>query len=181
MGGGNPNFNLGPPLVKLLGRPIVGLRGRDNFLCRKGTCGANVGLVGEELGEGLPKVLLVLDELLNCSFPIHFRLVRGSAGVGLLETRELKSVMAGIRRMGRWDVIGDRRDERELEIEIVEDPVVNSSESLEFKLEVSCTELLKESDFIVVQERPLKNVGDPLALLCVRQRVVNVTGNGGLT
>ena len=71
MGGGNPNFNFGPPLVKLLGRPIVGLRGRDNFLCRKGTCGADVGLVGEELGKGLPEVLLVLDELLDCSFSIH--------------------------------------------------------------------------------------------------------------
>ena len=71
MGGGNPNLNLGPPLMKLLGRPIIGLRGCDNFLCRKGTCGANIGLVGEELGKGLPKVLLVLDELLDCSFPIH--------------------------------------------------------------------------------------------------------------
>ena len=71
MGSGDPNLNLGPPLVKLLGRPIVGLRGRDNFLCRKGTCGADVGLVGEELGKGLPKVLLVLDELLDGSFPIH--------------------------------------------------------------------------------------------------------------
>ena len=71
MGGGNPNLNLGPPLVELLWRPIVGLRGHDNFLCRKGTCRADVGLVGEELGKGLPKVLLVLDELLDCSFPIH--------------------------------------------------------------------------------------------------------------
>ena len=95
--------------------------------------------------------------------------------------RELKSVMAGIRQRRWWDVIGDRRDERELEIEIVEDSVVNSSESLEFELEVSCTEPLKESDFVVVQERLLKNVGDPLALLCVRWRVVNVAGNGRLT
>ena len=102
-------------------------------------------------------------------------------GVGLLETRELKSVTAGIWQRGRWDIIGNRGDERELEIEIVEDSVVNSSESLEFKLEVSCTEPLKESDFIVVQERPLENVGDPLALLCVRQRVVDMAGNDGLT
>ena len=71
MGGGNPNLNLGPSLVKLLGRPIIGLRGHVNFLCRKGTCGADIGLVGEELGKGLPEVLLVLDELLDCSFPIH--------------------------------------------------------------------------------------------------------------
>ena len=95
--------------------------------------------------------------------------------------RELKSVTAGIRRRGRWDIIGDRRDEREFEIEVVEDPVVSSSESLEFELEVSCTEPLKESDFVIVQKGPLENVGDPLALLCVRRRVVNVAGNGGLT
>ena len=72
MGGRNPNLNLGPPFMKLLWRPIVGLRGCVNFLCRKGTCcgGGNIGLVGEELGKSLPKVLLVLDELLNSSFPI---------------------------------------------------------------------------------------------------------------
>ena len=58
--------------------------------------------------------------------------------------------------------------------------MVNSSESLKFELEVSCSEPLKASDFVVMQERPLENVGDPLALLCVRQRVVNVAGNGGL-
>ena len=59
--------------MKLLWRPIIGLRGCNNFLCRKGTCcsGGNIGLVGEELGESLPEVLLVLDELLNGSFPIH--------------------------------------------------------------------------------------------------------------
>ena len=89
--------------------------------------------------------------------------------------------MAGIRRWGRWDVIGDRSDERELEMEVVEDLVVNGSEPLEFKLEVSCMEPLEEGDFIIVQERLLKNVGDPLALLCVHQWVVNVAGNGGLT
>ena len=87
----------------------------------------------------------------------------------------------GIQRRGQWDVIGDRRDERELKIEVIEDPVVSSSESLEFKLEVSCTEPLKESDFIVMQKGLLENIGDPLALLCVRRRVVNVAGNGGLT
>ena len=67
-----------------------------------------------------------------------------------METREPKSVMAGIRWRGQWDVIGDRGDERELEMEVIEDPVVDSSESLEFELEVSCTEPLKESDFVVV-------------------------------
>ena len=59
--------------------------------------------------------------------------------------------------------------------------MVDSSESLEFKLEVLCTEPLEESDFVVMQERSLKDIGDPLMLLCVRQQVVNVAGNGGLS
>ena len=101
--------------------------------------------------------------------------------MGLLETREPKSVTVGIWQRGRWDIIGNRGDERELEIEIVEDSVVNSSESLEFELEVSYMEPLKESDFVVVQERPLENVSDPLALLCMHRWVVNVAGNGRLT
>ena len=73
MGGGNPNLNLGPPFVKLLWRPIIGLRGCDNFLCRNGTGDARdcVCLMGEELGESLPEVLLVLDKLLDSCFPIH--------------------------------------------------------------------------------------------------------------
>ena len=95
--------------------------------------------------------------------------------------REPKSVTAGIRWRGRWDVIRDRSDEGKLEVEVVEDPVVDSSELLKFKLEVLCTEPLKESDFVIVQERPLKDVGDPLTLLCVRQRVIDVAGNGGLS
>ena len=94
MGGRNPNLNLGPPLVKLLGRPIVGLRGRNNFLHRKGTHGADIGLVSEELSKGLPEVLLILDELLDCSFQIHCCLIGGGAGAGILEMRELKLVMA---------------------------------------------------------------------------------------
>ena len=100
--------------------------------------------------------------------------------MGLLETRELKSVTAGIWQRGWWDIIWDRGNERELEVEVVEDPVVNGSELLEFELEVSCTEPLKEGDFVIVQERPFKNVGDPLTLLCMRQRVVDVAGNDGL-
>ena len=100
--------------------------------------------------------------------------------MGLLETRELKSVTAGIRRRGRWDVIGDRSDERELEVEVIEDPVVDGGKVLEFELGVPGTEPFKERDFVIVEERPLKNVGDPLMLLCVCQRVVDVAGNGGL-
>ena len=59
--------------------------------------------------------------------------------------------------------------------------MVYTSESLEFELEVSCSEPFKESDLIVVQERPLEDVGDPLTLLCVSRRVVDMAGNGGLT
>ena len=59
--------------------------------------------------------------------------------------------------------------------------MVDSGELLKFKLEVSCMEPLKESDFVIVQERSLEDVGDPLALLCMCQQVIDVTGNGGLT
>ena len=58
--------------------------------------------------------------------------------------------------------------------------MVYACESLEFELDVSCMEPLEESDFIVMQERPLKDVGDPLALLFVRRWVIDVAGNGGL-
>ena len=101
-------------------------------------------------------------------------------GAGLLETRELKSVMAGIRQRGQWDVIGNRGNKRALEIEVVEDTVVYGSELLEFELDVLCTEPFKESDFVVMQERSLEDVSDSLMLLCMRQWVVNMSGNGGL-
>ena len=73
MGGRDPDFDLGPPFMELLGRPVIGLRGHDNFLSRNGTCCSrgDIRLVGEELGECLPKVLLILDELLDSPFPIH--------------------------------------------------------------------------------------------------------------
>ena len=95
--------------------------------------------------------------------------------------RELKSVTAGIQQRGQWDVVGDRRDKGALEVEIVEDAVVYASELLEFELDVLCMELLEESNFVVMQERSLEDVGDPLTLLCVHQQVIDVTGNGGLT
>ena len=101
--------------------------------------------------------------------------------MGVVKTREPKSVMAGIWRRGWWDIVGDRRDKGALEVEIVEDAVVYASESLEFELDVSCTEPLEESNFVVVQERLLKDISDPLTLLCMCQRVIDVTGNGGLT
>ena len=102
-------------------------------------------------------------------------------GVGLLKTRELKSVTAGIWQRGWWDIIGDRGDERELEIEVIEDPVVDGGEVLEFELGVSGTKPFKEGDLVVVQERPLEDVSDPLTLLCVCRWVVDVAGNGRLT
>ena len=102
-------------------------------------------------------------------------------GAEVAKTREPKSVTAGIRRRGRWDVIRDRGDKGALEVEIVEDAVVYASELLEFELEVSCTEPFKEGDFVVVQEWPLEDVGDPLTLLCMRRWVIDVAGNGGLS
>ena len=108
-------------------------------------------------------------------------LVRGGAGAGLLETTKPKSVTAGIWQRGRWDVVGFGRDEGKLEVEIVEDTVVYASESLEFELGVPGMEPFKERNFVVGEERSLKDVCNPLTLLCVRRRVVNVTGNGGLT
>ena len=59
--------------------------------------------------------------------------------------------------------------------------MVYASESLEFKLEVPCSEPFEESNFVVMQEWPLEDVGDPLTLLFVRQWVIDVAGNGGLT
>ena len=100
--------------------------------------------------------------------------------MGLLETRELKSVTAGIQQRGRWEVIRDGSDERELEVEVIEDLVVDGSKVLEFELGVLGMEPFKERDFVVVEERLLKNVGNPLMLLCMRRRVVDVARNGGL-
>ena len=97
-----------------------------------------------------------------------------------MEMREPKSVTVGIRQRGRWDVIWDRGDERELEVEVVEDLVVDGSKVLEFELGVPGTEPFKERNFIAMEERPLKNVSDPLTLLCMRWQVVDVAGNGGL-
>ena len=95
--------------------------------------------------------------------------------------REPKSVTAGIRWRGWWDIVGDRGNKGALEVEIVEDAVVYASESLELELEVSCTEPFKESDFVVVQERLLEDISDPLMLLCMCWWVIDVAGNGGLS
>ena len=107
-------------------------------------------------------------------------LVRGGVGAGSLETTKPKSVKAGIRWRGWWDVIGDGRDERELEVQVVEDTVMYGGEVLEFKLVVPCTKPFEKSNLVIMEERSLKDVCDPLTLLCVCQRVIDVTGNGGL-
>ena len=108
-------------------------------------------------------------------------LIWGGVGAGSLETTKPKSVMVGIRRRGRWDVVGFGGDKGELEIQVVKDAMVDCGEVLEFKLGVPGTEPFKERNFVVGEERSLKDVCDPLTLLCVRRRVIDVTGNGGLT
>ena len=87
----------------------------------------------------------------------------------------------GIRRRGRWDVIGFCGDKGELEVEVIEDAVMYASESLEFELEVPRSKPVEKSNLIIVQERLLKDVSDPLMLLCVHRRVIDVAGNGGLS
>ena len=98
-----------------------------------------------------------------------------------MKTREPKSVMAGIRRRGWWGIVRDRGNKGALEVEIVEDVVMYASESLEFELEVPCSEPFEESNFVVGEERSLKDVSNPLTLLCVRWWVIDVAGNGGLS
>ena len=62
MGNCDPDLDLGPPFVELLGRPIIVLKGHNNLLSMNGTCGGrgDIGLVGEELvvisrGRGKPQ------------------------------------------------------------------------------------------------------------------------------
>ena len=100
--------------------------------------------------------------------------------MGFLETTEPKSVTAGIRRRGWWDVVGFGGDKGELEIQVIKDAMVDCGEVLEFELGVPGTEPFKECNFVVGEERSLKDVCDPLMLLCVRRWVIDVTGNGGL-
>ena len=91
-----------------------------------------------------------------------------------------KSVMAGIQWRGRWDVVGFGGDKGELEIQVVKDAMVDCGEVLEFELDVPGTEPFKEGNFVVGEERSLKDVCNPLTLLCVRRWVIDVTRNGGL-
>ena len=88
-----------------------------------------------------------------------------SAGVS--ETREPKSVMAGIWRRGWWYVIGFSGDKQELEIQVIKDLVVDGCESVKLKLCSLGMEPFKEGNLIVMEVRPLKDIKVPLALLCV--------------
>ena len=88
--------------------------------------------------------------------------------------------MVGIQRRGWWDIIRDRGDERELEVQVKKDAVVDRGELVKLELGDLGSESLSKGDFVVVEVRPLKDIKIPLALLCVRRRVVNVAGNGGL-
>ena len=108
-------------------------------------------------------------------------LVQGGVGVGSLKMTKPKSVTVGIWRRGQWDVIGFGRDEWELEIQVVKDLVVDGGEMLKFELGVPGVKPFKECNFIVMEERSLEDISNPLMLLCMRWRVVDVTGNGGLS
>ena len=57
---------------------------------------------------------------------------------------------------------------------------MDGSEVLKLELGVSGTEPLKESNFIIMQERLLEDVSNPLTLLCMHRQVVNVARNGRL-
>ena len=108
-------------------------------------------------------------------------LVWGGAGAGSLETTKLKLVMAGIWQRGRWDVVGFGGDKGELEIQVVKDAMVDCGEVLKFELGVPGMEPFEECNFVVGEERLLKDVCDPFMLLCMRWWVIDVTRNGGLT
>ena len=107
-------------------------------------------------------------------------LVRGRVGAGSLETTKPKSVTAGIRRRGWWDVVGFGGDNGKLEIQVVKDPMVDGGEVLELELGGLCSEPLEECNLVVVEIGVLGDVEVPLTLLCVSRRVVDMAGNGGL-
>ena len=71
-------------------------------------------------------------------------------------------------------------DERELEVQVKEDTVVDSGELVKLKLRDLGSESLGKSDFVVVEVRPLEDIEVPLVLLCVCWGVVNMASNGGL-
>ena len=107
-------------------------------------------------------------------------LVRGGAGAGSLEVTKPKSVTAGVRWRGRWDVVGFGGDKGKLEIQVVKDPMVDGGEVLELDLGGLCSEPLEECNLVVVEIGVLEDVEVPLTLLCVSRQVVDMASNGGL-
>ena len=58
--------------------------------------------------------------------------------------------------------------------------MVDGCELVKLKLHSLGSEPFYESDFVVMEIGSLKDIKVLLTLLCMCQRVVNVTGNGGL-
>ena len=102
-------------------------------------------------------------------------------GASSLEMTKPKLVMAGVQQRGWWDVIGFWWDERELEVQIVEDAVVYCSEVLKLELGGLCSEPLEECNLIVMEIGALEDVEVPLSLLSMSWWVINVASNGGLS
>ena len=102
-------------------------------------------------------------------------------GAGVLETRELKSVMAGVWWRGQWDVIRFGRDKWEFEIQVIKDSVVDGCQPVKLKLHGLSSEPCEKSNFIIVKVGSLKDVKVLLMLLRMSRRVVNVASNGRLT
>ena len=100
--------------------------------------------------------------------------------MGSLETTKPKSVTAGIRRRGRWDVVRFGGDKGKLEIQVVKDLMVDGGEVLELELGGLCSEPFEECNFVVVEIGALEDVKVPLTLLCMSRQVVDMAGNGGL-
>ena len=71
-------------------------------------------------------------------------LVQGGAGAGSLEMTKSKSVMAGIRQRGWWDIVRFGQDEGKLEIQVEKDTMVDGGEVLKFELGSLRSEPLKE-------------------------------------
>ena len=108
-------------------------------------------------------------------------LVWGGAGVGPLETTKPKSVMAGIRQRGQWDVIRFGWDNREFEIQVIKDSMVDGCEPVKLKLRSLSSEPFEESNCIIMEIGLLEDVKVPLMLLSVSWRVVDMASNDRLT
>ena len=67
MGGGNPNFGLRPPFVKLLWQPVVKFGRQDNFLRASGPSSC---LCSDILLQGVVEGLLPIGELKDDVIPV---------------------------------------------------------------------------------------------------------------